>query len=411
VTCSSCGQENPPNLVFCQTCGHRLAPRMVPPTPPIGLPFDFAQAAAAIPVREQSPSGPTLATGTCPNCAAANQAHIRFCLTCGTRLIPSMPPPGSPTGINNTPGFGTQNLAGTLPVPSAQHVAAGPLFGVTAPPAATPSNIPPPVPVSAQGSPPRKPAPMIAPTPSVLITGPAAAIVPSMTARVPAMNAAPSATHERKCPRCEGLSDGRAQFCRFCGAPMTGSTATDPAPAHTAPPLVAKAVVAPAAAAVVPAETAVFARVIVVTKDGGEGAQFPITERVDMGRTEGEVRFPDDGYLSTRHVRLTVRQQKLYLRDLGTPNGVYLRVKTNEEVPIAGNGLVLIGQQVLRVEPLFVETLAAVVEGDAQLFGTPSVPKFGRLCQRSVEGTKLCWDASLVILSSQTIPSFPDATQ
>jgi hypothetical protein len=264
VTCSSCGQENPPNLVFCQTCGHRLAPRMVPPTPPIGLPFDFAQAAAAIPVREQSASstGPALAPalalslGGCPNCAAINQAHIRFCLTCGTRLIPSMQPPGTAIAPNNA-AYAAQNLSGTLPVPAQQAVASAP--GVTAPPAARPSSVPPPVPP--QGNAPRKPAPPIAPAPSVIVQGTPAGLIPSMTARVPAMNAAPAATNERTCPRCEGLSDGRAQFCRFCGAPMTGSTVTDPAPAHAPPPSVAKAAAPP----VVAAETAVFARVIVVT--------------------------------------------------------------------------------------------------------------------------------------------------
>ena len=37
MICTTCGRDNPSHLTFCQECGQRLAPRVAPPTPPIGL--------------------------------------------------------------------------------------------------------------------------------------------------------------------------------------------------------------------------------------------------------------------------------------------------------------------------------------------------------------------------------------
>lgn len=163
--------------------------------------------------------------------------------------------------------------------------------------------------------------------------------------------------------------------------------ATDPVPAQVemnAPPMTV-----PRAAAVPAPEAEPKGRVVVITKDGGEGPNFPLIERVDIGRVEGEVRFPEDGFLSPRHVRITSRDGKVFLRDLGTPNGVFLRVKQNAEVLIGAGGLILIGQQVLKLEPIFSEGGSPATEGDALLFGTPSYPKHARLAQRSVDGTTL----------------------
>src|SRR5262249_11056296 len=52
VICTTCGQDNPAHLVFCQMCGQRLGPRVAPPTPPIGivppLPANVSPAAGAV---------------------------------------------------------------------------------------------------------------------------------------------------------------------------------------------------------------------------------------------------------------------------------------------------------------------------------------------------------------------------
>jgi pSer/pThr/pTyr-binding forkhead associated (FHA) protein len=218
------------------------------------------------------------------------------------------------------------------------------------------------------------------------------------------------------CSRCQGTTEPLARFCRFCGAAVAvavGESAKSvPAPASvttehdfgadrelaSSGPAFDAGVAAASSRAITvevpekPNPTKIVPTVgqlVVIAKDGSESAHFPITDRLDLGRSEGEVRFPDDRYLSSRHARISVRNGKVYLRDLESPNGVYLRLRGQEEVAISHLALFLIGQQVLRVELLDVAMRDPVFEGDALLFGTPSGPRYARLCQRTVEGTTL----------------------
>jgi pSer/pThr/pTyr-binding forkhead associated (FHA) protein len=123
---------------------------------------------------------------------------------------------------------------------------------------------------------------------------------------------------------------------------------------------------------------------------------------MDIGRVEGDITFPEDRYLSPRHVRIT-RQltplgPRLILRDLGSTNGVYVRLRNQE--PSAGSqslsqvladqDLFLVGQQVLRFE-IVSDALSEAGLGPASqhgtlLFGTPAAPRYARLSQRTVEG-------------------------
>jgi pSer/pThr/pTyr-binding forkhead associated (FHA) protein len=138
-------------------------------------------------------------------------------------------------------------------------------------------------------------------------------------------------------------------------------------------------------------------RLIVIAKDGGEGPAYPLHDQVDIGRVEGNIVIADDRYLSPRHARLTRKGASLSLRDLGSVNGVYLRLApppTNgskpaeSEVPLGDQDLFLVGQQVIRFEVVrdAEEGLGPAVEHGTLLFGTPTSPRFARLCQRTIEG-------------------------
>jgi pSer/pThr/pTyr-binding forkhead associated (FHA) protein len=164
------------------------------------------------------------------------------------------------------------------------------------------------------------------------------------------------------------------------------------------------------------------ARVVTIAKDGGEGASFTIGETLDFGRTEGEVTLPDDRYLSPRHARISRRGGRLFLRDLGSTNGLFLRLRgpageggSGDGDTSAGNGansgngasggnaasrgmslahplrdqdLLLVGQQVLRFEVVndAEEGLGPASQHGTLLFGSPATPRYARLCQRTVEG-------------------------
>ncbi|MBX3207494.1 MAG: FHA domain-containing protein [Labilithrix sp.] len=84
------------------------------------------------------------------------------------------------------------------------------------------------------------------------------------------------------------------------------------------------------------------------------GNAFPIPETgVHLGRERGDVLFPEDGYVSGLHCRLswepaaTGQGGRLMLTDLGSSNGSFLRLR--EETDIKGGDVLLMGQQLFRV--------------------------------------------------------------
>ncbi len=320
------------------------------------------------------PEPPT--TNRCAKCGTTNAAHIRFCLSCGNQLRSSLQPSG-PASVR--PAL-TEPAAANPPEP------------------APPSHRPPP--------PADQP---IAPMP------------------VLGLGNVPAAMTIRICSRCRGVCDSSAQFCKFCGASLVDAEkssrpseaprqvidlsrparsaprVTDEGPTDKAPPVAPRPPVAVQAQDPLRSMTT-FGRLVVIAKDGGEGQSYPIGERLDIGRSEGDVLVPDDGYLSPRHARLSWRGG-LFLRDLGSTNGVYLRLASKDRkkgerpgsstegrstvaVKLEDQDLILLGQQVIRFELVrdAEEGLGPASQHGTLVFGTPIAPRYARLSLRTVEG-------------------------
>jgi pSer/pThr/pTyr-binding forkhead associated (FHA) protein len=78
------------------------------------------------------------------------------------------------------------------------------------------------------------------------------------------------------------------------------------------------------------------------------GNAFPIPEGgVHLGRERGDILFPEDGYVSGLHCRLTWDGQRLFLTDLGSSNGTFVRIAG--EADIRSGDVLLMGQQLFRV--------------------------------------------------------------
>ncbi|HVK85437.1 MAG TPA: FHA domain-containing protein [Kofleriaceae bacterium] len=78
------------------------------------------------------------------------------------------------------------------------------------------------------------------------------------------------------------------------------------------------------------------------------GAAFPLLgESVTLGRERGEINFPDDGYVSGLHARISLRDGRVFLTDLGSSNGSF--VKVNGERAVGHESFVLLGQQLFRL--------------------------------------------------------------
>jgi pSer/pThr/pTyr-binding forkhead associated (FHA) protein len=135
-------------------------------------------------------------------------------------------------------------------------------------------------------------------------------------------------------------------------------------------------------------------RLVVIARDGSEGPSHPIGAKVTVGRNHGEVQFPGDQSISPEHVRLSNRDGRVFLTDLGSLNGVYLRLGTaanrSSSIELSDQSLFLLGQQVLRFELLDSSlTYSPLVEDDTVHFGTPTTARYARLRVRSPEGTSL----------------------
>lgn len=79
-----------------------------------------------------------------------------------------------------------------------------------------------------------------------------------------------------------------------------------------------------------------------------DGSAYPLLgDSVTLGRERGEINFPDDGYVSGLHARLSNQDGRVVLTDLGSSNGTFIKVKS--ERGLKNDSFVLLGQQLFRI--------------------------------------------------------------
>jgi len=457
VICGTCGCDNASHLVFCQECGQRLGPRVAAPTPPIGVgAVPVAPAPAPAPV---VPAGVVCARCgtnnqagirycvTCGNALSSMKSQPAFK---ATEPINAVTAKIEATRTHTDPMAPPVLAAAAQPSPAAVAVASVPVPSPSPAPV-TPIAIPR---VAASA------APRVSPNAGVPVAVPPPAGAAAEGARVCPRCHGTSDDSAQFCRFCGAalggvkptLNDpplnapvavGRATamvgdanagaFWRppvpigfpapVAGAPVVAPSGPPPpvpvaappapkaargsgqlgaveAPRANATPLVPPATDVPQArpTGAPPATSAVLGRIVVITKEGGEGASYPLREQLDIGRSQGDVTIADDQYLSPRHARIARRADAaspgkapfFALVDLASTNGVYLRLNKDgsREVPLEDQDLFLVGQQVLKFETVrdAEEGLAPATQHGTLVFGTPATRRYARISQRSVEG-------------------------
>jgi len=367
--CPECGHKNPGNYKFCASCGAKVkAPQgKANPAPgPVAAPSSGSPPAQApapsgnahivgAPVVDVSPGEqPQPGPVTCGRCQGQCAAGTRFCKYCGAPLEAPQVRPRSANEPAPDPGSAPPPPPIAPATPPAAPVVTPPKAPVAAPqpaPVVTASPAPIPRPVAAAAAP--------APVPA----DPRPAPVPVTTAKLVPMGGSPSSQR----PTVEGSAPD-SQF----GPPTVPRAASEKKPA---PPKQPVAVSQPKG------------RLVVIVEDGSEGRSFPLANKqVDVGRSEGDILLFEDQYVSPRHARLTLEGSTWKLRDLGSTNGVYLRIR--EPKPLRDGDLLLLGLEVLQFQ-----TVSDAERGFGQamqhgtlLFGSPASPRRARLNQRTVEG-------------------------
>ena len=402
MECPKCGAHNETEVGSCLSCGAPFG------SEDPGAPTMMKPSAKAPAGRLQQSGAPPR---QCPKCMTLNAASFKFCARCGTPLTASAaaPPPKvagwpvakpganpptaakpgqAPAAPPAKPGAPASPARG--PTPRAEtKPTAGPAPGPKSPtvPAAPPTPVPPSGAKSASARPAPPPPPKPGPGTRAPATPPKAS-APKARARISAIarDGSRSADYvltqpetrvgravgegEVKLDKDQFVAAAHAVF-KFDGEQLTiedGGTANGvflwfkerqlqsgdelrigrqrlriewlPEEAET------------------PAEQPLWgspdpgyvARAVQLLEGGGEGDVFPLKEGENLvGRGSGDVSFPQDGYVSSRHCLVTVADGQIGVKDLGSANGTF--VKINGSAAVSPGDLLLVGEQILRVDP------------------------------------------------------------
>jgi pSer/pThr/pTyr-binding forkhead associated (FHA) protein/RNA polymerase subunit RPABC4/transcription elongation factor Spt4 len=128
------------------------------------------------------------------------------------------------------------------------------------------------------------------------------------------------------------------------------------------------------------------ARLILIRgTDGADGLSYLLqgTEHV-AGRTDAQIPFPNDTWISPRHANFIYRGDKLVVRDEGSLNGVYVRVRGS--APLAPGEHFLCGEQVFRVD-LTPKDTSGPEPDQTYFYSSPKRPSAFRVAQVLRGGT------------------------
>ncbi|RAL25413.1 hypothetical protein DL240_04160 [Lujinxingia litoralis] len=96
-------------------------------------------------------------------------------------------------------------------------------------------------------------------------------------------------------------------------------------------------------------ERGVWGRLALIGGPDVETRAFEVhTSEVTLGREVGTILFRDDGFVSGKHARIYKDQERVYLRDLGSSNGTYIKVRGERQ--LSNGDLILMGQQLFRLQ-------------------------------------------------------------
>lgn len=210
-----------------------------------------------------------------------------------------------------------------------------------------------------------------------LLSPSAARVIPAVRAPSPAGGAAsmPSGATPRAsgavspCPSCARMIGATLPFCPLCGKPTGFNIASGPSckvcgsgyrmgdkfcarcGTKTDAPI--------DAATPAGGQTATFSvrgstagpKLSLLAEDG-EVMQTFMLDRPEMsvGRSDGDIRFSEDVFLSPLHAQFSARDGKLYVRDLGSRNGTWFFIDAPHR--LMDGDVMLVGSQLVRFRRL-----------------------------------------------------------
>ena len=433
MICSSCGRESPRGALFCLHCGARLGTEATAsgetPGQAVGLPG--------------APSGASAPPVRCPRCVAENPAGMNFCRNCGGSLAPIISTSALPAASVLPATLASQpNAQSDAQTDARIDARIDAHTGAQAEPAPAAVEDGPSQPVASTLRMPRRSCPHCSaktpagfsfcqhcgkPLPSVSEAVRTGAVISGETGgssddddndHDDEPDAPPPAASPGQDPGHPASAESAAGVTGLARPASQPRAASRPGrPARVIPAMggglgearADRAEATHAAAAPGP----VWGTLIVLEPDGTEGRRYPLSgEWIEVGRTQGDIRFENDRFLAHSHARIERDGSRVRMVPIDTLNGVYRRLR--EPVALDHGAMLLMGREVLRFERLEEDERAApaLVRHGVALFGSPPRKPWGRLVQvlpsGGVQDVRHLWAPSFSVGREEGDMVFPD---
>ena len=147
------------------------------------------------------------------------------------------------------------------------------------------------------------------------------------------------------CPSCRAENPSGMRFCVECGGSLEAPKVAD-AGSQVPGGAVDREPPPPSKAA--QEESPWEMSLVCINEDGSDGKAIPLEYlETTMGR-DADDRFPTDAFLSPKHARFHIEDGALYVEDLYSLNGTFIKLR--EETRLTPGDTILMGRQVLRFE-------------------------------------------------------------
>ncbi len=198
------------------------------------------------------------------------------------------------------------------------------------------------------------------------------------------------------CRHCGSVVEGGFAFCGACGSRVAGhKPAPDPGErGRTIPAGRSGSTKAMEGGDFAPKRGGrVVGHLVLIDSQGGDGGSLVLRDGdTTVGRALGSHLFESDTYLSPRHATFFTTGGRIYVRDEGSLNGVFLRLRG--ETTVEAGDQMRLGQELLRYDDLDYGEPPRAEDGTLAM-GSPDPGAWGRLVQ--VVGPSETGDAHLLV--------------
>jgi hypothetical protein len=133
---------------------------------------------------------------------------------------------------------------------------------------------------------------------------------------------APATAAILRCPKCMNEALPGSRFCNLCGTPLGADQSAFPGSAK-------------------------FRLRLIVDCEATDEV-YHLRDITVVGRVNGDINFPYDDFMSSRHATIRCEGERLFLKDNGSRNGTLIKI--DDETELKSGDVFMVGKQLFKVE-------------------------------------------------------------